>query len=80
MKLEIPEATRKIPGGLLEDYGLLGTKSPHLVAPGLTPSMSQLSLLLRILRMASACSLVKLTPTLEGGRFPPLSHRSMMAE
>lgn len=49
-------------------------------APGLSPSMSQLSLLLRIRRMVSACSLVKLALLPGAGRFPPLSQKSTMAK
>lgn len=52
----------------------------HRVAPGLTPSMSQESLLLRIRRMVSACSLVKPTLTSATGRFPPFSHMSVIDE
>lgn len=52
----------------------------YLVAPGLTPSMSQLSLLLRIRRMVSACSFVKPTLTSGVGLFPPFSHMSVIEE
>lgn len=52
----------------------------NLVAPGLTPSMSQLSLLLRIRRMVSACSFVKPTLTSGAGLFPPFSHMSVIEE
>lgn len=52
----------------------------HRVAPGLTPSMSQESLLLRMRLMVSACSLVKPTLTSATGRFPPFSHMSVMDE
>lgn len=51
-----------------------------LVAPGFTPNMSQESLLLRMRRMVSACSLVKPTLTSDTGRFPPFSHMSVMEE
>lgn len=54
--------------------------SAHRVAPGFTPSMSQESLLLRMRRMVSACSLVKPTLTSVTGRFPPFSHMSVMDE
>lgn len=50
----------------------------YLVAPGFTPSMSQLSLLLRIRRIVSACSLVKPILTSGFGLFPPFSHISVM--
>lgn len=52
----------------------------HRVAPGFTPSMSQESLLLRMRRTVSACSLVKPTLTSDTGRFPPFSHMSVMEE
>lgn len=57
------------------------TKHPetaYLEAPGLTPSISQLSLLFRILRIVSACSLVKLALLFAVGCFPPFSHKSTM--
>lgn len=66
----------------------LGTPYPNFdpqlftdrVAPGLTPSMSQESLLFRMRLMVSACSLVKPTLTSDTGRFPPFSHMSVMDE
>lgn len=58
-------------------YALL---TSSLVAPGFTPSMSQLSLLLRIRRIVSACSLVKPILTSGFGLFPPFSHISVIEE
>lgn len=54
--------------------------STHRVAPGFTPSISQESLLLRMRRMVSACSLVKPALTSVTGRLPPFSHMSVMDE
>lgn len=64
--------------GTLPEHRTKHPKAAYLEAPGLTPSISQLSLLLRILRMVSACSLVKLALLFAVGRFPPLSHKSTM--
>lgn len=65
---------RKYKGGNIKE------QSTHRVAPGFTPSMSHESLLLRMRRMVSACSLVKPTLTSDTGRFPPFSHMSVMDE
>lgn len=63
---------------LQQKAALVSESTAYLEAPGLTPNMSQLSLLLRILRMVSACSLVKLALLFVLGRFPPFSHKSTM--